>query len=97
MRSVLATIALMIGCIVGGYAWSALRAVSAKDECGHDGEPNSRSSSPSSRARQSAEAASGAANSGAAIPARNGEAGAAEALAHLPPCQVTRSPRKSAR
>src|SRR5678815_6142065 len=32
MRSALATIALMIGCIVGGYAWSALRAVSAKEE-----------------------------------------------------------------
>ncbi len=32
MRSVLATIALMIGCIVGGYAWSALRAVSASEE-----------------------------------------------------------------
>src|SRR5262245_46799280 len=31
-RSVIATIALMIGCIVGGYAWSALRAVSAKEE-----------------------------------------------------------------
>ena len=27
MRSVLATVALMIGCIVGGYAWSSLRAV----------------------------------------------------------------------
>src|SRR4029078_6145046 len=32
MRSLFATIALMIGCIVGGYAWSALRAVSAKEE-----------------------------------------------------------------
>src|SRR3954465_8043385 len=32
MRSLLATIALMIGCLVGGYAWSALRAVSAKEE-----------------------------------------------------------------
>ena len=32
MRSLFATMALMIGCIVGGYAWSALRAVSAKDE-----------------------------------------------------------------
>ena len=32
MRSLMATIALMIGCIVGGYAWSALRAVSAKEE-----------------------------------------------------------------
>ena len=32
MRSMLATVALMIGCIVGGYAWSSLRAVSAKDD-----------------------------------------------------------------
>ena len=32
MRSLLATVALMIGCIVGGYAWSSLRAVSAKDD-----------------------------------------------------------------
>ena len=31
VRSLLATVALMIGCIVGGYAWSALRAVSADD------------------------------------------------------------------
>src|SRR5262245_40449018 len=31
-RSVCATITLMIGCIVGGYAWSALRAQSAKEE-----------------------------------------------------------------
>ena len=32
VRSLLATIALMIGCVVGGYAWSSLRAVSAKEE-----------------------------------------------------------------
>ena len=32
VRSVLATIALMIGCVVGGYAWSALRAVSARED-----------------------------------------------------------------
>ena len=25
MRSVLATVALMFGCVVGGYAWSSLR------------------------------------------------------------------------
>src|SRR5678810_418054 len=31
MRSALATIALMIGCIVGGYGWSSLRAVSARE------------------------------------------------------------------
>lgn len=32
IRSLFATIALMIGCIVAGYAWSSLRAVSAADE-----------------------------------------------------------------
>jgi len=32
IRSLLATVALMIGCIVGGYAWSALRAVSMREE-----------------------------------------------------------------
>src|SRR4051794_6272090 len=32
VRSLLATIALMIGCIVGGYAWSALRAISMREE-----------------------------------------------------------------
>src|SRR5687767_11250592 len=32
MRSLLATIALMVGCIVGGYAWSSLRAVNANQE-----------------------------------------------------------------
>ena len=30
IRSLLATVALMIGCIVGGYAWSALRAATAR-------------------------------------------------------------------
>ena len=32
MRSLLATVALSVACIVGGYAWSSLRAVNAKDE-----------------------------------------------------------------
>ena len=32
VRSLVATIALMIGCIVGGYAWSALRAISMREE-----------------------------------------------------------------
>ena len=32
VRSLVATIALMIGCVVGGYAWSSLKAVSAKEE-----------------------------------------------------------------
>jgi hypothetical protein len=87
MRSVLATIALMIGCIVGGYAWSALRAVSAKEELTATMQAEFTRQFSEFAARQSQAAA--AANSSAAIAARNGEDGAAEALAHLPPCHIS--------
>jgi hypothetical protein len=86
MRSVLATVALMIGCIVGGYAWSALRAVSAKEELTATMQAEFTRQFSEFAARQSQAAA--AAN-GAAIAARNGGAGAAEALAHLPPCHLS--------
>jgi hypothetical protein len=96
MRSMLATVALMIGCIVGGYAWSSLRAVSAKDDLKATMEAEFTKQFAALAARQNPESANGAANgrnggidaSGAAIPASNGEAGAAESLAHLPPCKV---------
>ena len=96
MRSVLATIALMIGCIVGGYAWSSLRAVSAKDELAATMEARIHQAvrracrAPESRSRR----LRCDAGSGAAIPARNGETGSAESLAHLPPCRVTRASRR---
>jgi hypothetical protein len=96
LRSLIATIALMIGCIVGGYAWSALRAVSAKDEL--------RATMETELTRQFAEfaalqrqqtldAAHGTTDaSGAAIAARNGETGSAESLAQLPPCRIAAVP-----
>lgn len=86
MRSVLATIALMIGCIVGGYAWSALRAVSAKEEltATMQAEFTRQFSEFATRQSQAALAASNA-----AVAARNGGAGAAEALVHLPPCHIS--------
>jgi hypothetical protein len=98
MRSVLATIALMIGCIVGGYAWSSLRAVNAKDELratmkaefaeqfaalAERQMPESRVSGPADGAGEA---------SGSAFPARNGESGSAESLAHLPPCRLNAHP-----
>ena len=97
MRSLLATVALMIGCIVGGYAWSSLRAVSAKDDLKATMEAEFTKQFAALAARQNPEAADGSANgsvdaSGAAIPARNGEAGSAESLAHLPPCKVGAQP-----
>src|SRR4029079_12207042 len=85
-RSVLATIALMIGCIVGGYAWSALRAVSAKEEL--------TATMQAEFSRQFAEFAAkqgqaGAATNGVTMAARTAGAGVAEALAPLPPCHIS--------
>jgi len=96
MRSLLATVALMIGCIVGGYAWSSLRAVSAKDDLKATMEAEFTKQFAALAARQNPESAASANGgvdaSGAAIPARNGEAGSAESLAHLPPCKVGSQP-----
>ncbi|HEX6398752.1 MAG TPA: hypothetical protein VFZ95_15115 [Steroidobacteraceae bacterium] len=85
-RSALATIALMIGCIVGGYAWSALRAVSAKEEL--------TATMQTEFTRQFTEFAAkqreaNAAASGATVAAHSAGAGVAEALAHLPPCHIS--------
>jgi hypothetical protein len=86
MRSVLATIALMIGCIVGGYAWSSLRAVSAKEELAATMEAEFTKQFAALAARQNSPP------DNAAIPARNGESGSAESLAHLPPCRIHAQP-----
>jgi hypothetical protein len=94
MRSVLATIALMIGCIVGGYAWSSLRAVSAKEELAATMEAEFTKQFAALAARQNPEAA-GSSNGTAdptAIPTRNGENGASQSLAHLPPCRIHTQP-----
>ncbi len=94
MRSVLATIALMIGCIVGGYAWSSLRAVSAKEELAATMEAEFTKQFAALAARQNPEAAAlrTARTHRRAIPARNGETGSAESLAHLPPCRIHAQP-----
>jgi len=94
VRSLLATVALMIGCIVGGYAWSSLRAVSAKDDLKATMEAEFTKQFAALAARQNPQSADAAVNgaedpSATAIPARNGEAGSAESLAHLPPCKVS--------
>lgn len=94
-RSMLATVALMIGCIVGGYAWSSLRAVSAKEELAATMEAEFTKQFAALAARQNPEAAGVSLNPAAdpaAIPARNGETGSAESLAHLPPCRIHTQP-----
>lgn len=96
MRSLMATVALMIGCIVGGYAWSSLRAVSAKEELQTAMKAEFAEQFAALAAKQSAPAADAATDGnvepGSAIPARNGEAGASESLAHLPPCKINSQP-----
>ncbi|HEU4779848.1 MAG TPA: hypothetical protein VFS58_08200 [Steroidobacteraceae bacterium] len=97
MRSLMATIALVIGCVVGGYAWSSLRAVSAKDDLKATMEAEFTKQFAALAARQNpkvaeAYATPGVGESGARIPARNGEGGAAESLAHLPPCKINTQP-----
>jgi hypothetical protein len=90
MRSLFATIALMIGCIVGGYAWSALRAVSAKEEMQAtlQAEFSRQFAEFAARQSQVANSTTGA-NGGAALLAGNGAAGVAESLAQLPACRIT--------
>ncbi len=93
VRSVLATIALMIGCVVGGYAWSALRAVSAKDDLRATMEAEFTKQFAALRLNQATNTvAPGSTGAPTALPARNGEAGAAESLVHLPPCRINTQP-----
>jgi len=95
MRSALATIALMIGCIVGGYAWSSLRAVSAKEELAATMEAEFTKQFAALAARQNPGAAGSSSIPGAdpsAIQTRNGENGSAQSLAQLPPCRIHTQP-----
>ena len=93
LRSLIATIALMIGCIVGGYAWSALRAVSAKDEMKATLEAEFNKQFAALAAHQNIPAAQATAPGvSGAIPARNGEDGSADVYANLPPCRIATQP-----
>jgi hypothetical protein len=95
VRSVLATIALMIGCVVGGYAWSSLRAVSAKEELASTMEAEFTKQFAALAARQNSASPGSSLSAGTdptAIQARNGESGASESLAQLPPCRIHTQP-----
>jgi hypothetical protein len=92
VRSLVATVALMIGCIVGGYAWSALRAISTREEIEQamDARYQKQFTELVSRLGVKPEAVVDGAQ-GAALAARNGP-GSAEAVARLPACRVDASP-----
>lgn len=90
MRSLMATIALMIGCVVGGYAWSSLRAVSAKEELRATmrAEFAEQFAALEARQREPRELD----EDGNAFPARHASDGTAESLVHLPPCRLDAHP-----
>lgn len=94
MRSLVATIALMIGCIVGGYAWSSLRAVNAKDElrATMKAEFAEQFAALADRKLQQAAAEAAQADAGSAIAANHADTGSAESLVHLPPCRLNAHP-----
>jgi hypothetical protein len=94
VRSLVATIALMIGCIVGGYAWSALRAVSTREEIEQamDARYQQQFAELVTKLVPPVEAGAPGDPLGAAIPARNGEARSTEAVVRLPACHVNTTP-----
>jgi hypothetical protein len=94
VRSLVATIALMIGCIVGGYAWSALRAVSMREEIEQamDARYQKQFSELVAQLVPKPAATGVGGEPGTTIAARNGQAGSAEAVARLPACHVNAQP-----
>lgn len=87
LRSVTATVALAVACVVGGYAWSSLRAVNAKEEL--------RATMKAEFAEQFAALAARKEQSDAEQAAlRTGfrDRGSAESLVHLPPCRLQTDP-----
>jgi hypothetical protein len=95
MRSLVATIALMVACVVGGYAWSSLKAVSAKEELRATMKAEFAeqfATLAAQRLEKDDEPAAPHADAAGALPARHGDTGSAESLAHLPPCRIDSHP-----
>jgi hypothetical protein len=92
MRSALATVALGIACIVGGYAWSSLRAVSAKEELRATMKAELAEQLAALVERNEQAEAKAKALASAALAADHGNGGLAESLVHLPPCRIEAHP-----
>ena len=86
LRSTFAIVLLVLGAVVGGYAWSELRSVGAREEIA------ALRADLKLAARTQAEAAAiaGTAQDSSSMSAKHEQAANAEAVAHLPPCQVTK-------
>jgi hypothetical protein len=93
MRSSFAIVLLVIGAMVGGYFWSELRAVGAKEEIAAlraDLKLAAReAAAPPAEPLDATGHADPAVPNSSVTPTSHGEAGSAESVAHLPPCRVT--------
>ena len=94
VRSLVATVALMIGCIVGGYAWSSLRAISTREEIEQamDARYQKQFAELVSQLAARPDAASNGVQ-GAALSAHDSP-GSATVIARLPACRVNASPEE---
>ncbi len=98
VRSVVATAALMLACVVGGYAWSEWRSINTKEQLKEQlaellraevAAPLQAMSGKNGDAGVNAAGVSGGAGTtGGGMPAHNAPNGSAESLAHLPPCKL---------
>ena len=85
LRSTFAIILLVFGAMVGGYFYSELRSVGARDEIAA-----LRADLKLAARTQADAAADGAGQSVTPMAARHEESGSSESVAHLPPCQVSK-------
>ncbi|HET9473537.1 MAG TPA: hypothetical protein VFO82_06565 [Steroidobacteraceae bacterium] len=94
VRSTFSIVVLVLGAMVGGYFYSELKSVSAREEIAAlraDLKLAARSQADAEAASVAAQSpdAANAASSATPLATRHGEAGRAESLAHLPACRVT--------
>jgi hypothetical protein len=90
IRSTFAIFALVLGAVVGGYFWSELRAVGAREEIAAlraDLKLAIRNEAAAPAADAPAAGEPGGPHP--ALATRVGETASAESVAHLPPCRVT--------
>jgi len=95
VRSTFSIIVLVLGAMVGGYFYSELKSVSAREEIAAlraDLKLAARSQADAEAASLAPQIPDGVNAGSPATPmaALSGDAGSAESVAHLPPCKVTR-------
>jgi hypothetical protein len=92
VRSTFAIVLLVVGAMVGGYFWSELRAVGAKEEIAAlraDLKLAAREAAVTAAEATVSPSSDPTTPDSSVTPARLADAGTAESVAHLPPCRVT--------